>query len=53
MNRKEIGSLTAKGGFLNEKDICKKFLNYKEDPIAQHWLKIMLLKSSFTSNTSI
>ncbi len=41
MDKKEIGSLTAKDGFLNEKDICKKFLNYKKDLIAQHWLKIM------------
>jgi hypothetical protein len=25
----EIGSATAKGGFANEKDICKKFNNIK------------------------
>lgn len=29
MDRKEIGSMTAKGGFLNESDICKKFLNLR------------------------
>ena len=27
MNRKEIGSMTAKEGFLNESDIAKKLLN--------------------------
>jgi len=37
----EIGSATAKGGFANEKDICKKFNNWKRDNEAQLWLKIM------------
>lgn len=37
----EIGSTTAKGGFANEKDICKKFNNWKKDIEAQIWLKIM------------
>jgi len=37
----EIGSATAKGGFANEKDICKKFNNWKKDSEAQIWLKIM------------
>ena len=41
MNKQELGSLTAKGGFLNEKDICHKFLNYQTDKVAQHWLEIM------------
>ncbi|MFZ4800062.1 MAG: type II restriction endonuclease [Bacteroidia bacterium] len=41
MNKKEIGSMTAKGGFINESDICKKFLNYKNDNEAQVWLEIM------------
>lgn len=37
----EIGSQTAKGGFANEKDICVKFNNWREDKEAQIWLKIM------------
>lgn len=37
----EIGSTTAKGGFANEKDICKKFNNWEKDIEAQIWLKIM------------
>ncbi len=37
----EIGSTTAKGGFANEKDICRKFNNWKKDIEAQIWLKIM------------
>jgi len=41
MNKAEIGSMTAKGGFINEKDICKKFLGYKCDDEAQTWLSIM------------
>jgi hypothetical protein len=41
MNKREIGSLTAKGGFINEANICKKFLNYKNDQEAQTWLSIM------------
>ncbi|MBF0412235.1 MAG: type II restriction endonuclease [Desulfamplus sp.] len=41
MNKREIGSMTAKGGFINESDICKKFLNYKKDNEAQVWLEIM------------
>lgn len=41
MNRKVIGSLTAKEGFRNEKEIAKKFNNWKEDKTAQTWLKIM------------
>lgn len=41
MNKREIGSRTAKGGFINEVDICKKFINYKNDMDAQSWLNIM------------
>ncbi len=37
----EIGSTTAKGGFANEKDICRKFNDWKKDEEAQIWLKIM------------
>jgi hypothetical protein len=36
-----LGSQTAKGGFANEKDICKKFSNWQHDEDAQKWLKIM------------
>jgi hypothetical protein len=35
------GSQTAKGGFKNERDIVAKFNNWKQDKIAQDWLKIM------------
>lgn len=41
MSNFEIGSATAKGGFANEKAICKKFNNWKNDAEAQTWLKIM------------
>ena len=41
MNKTEIGSETAKGGFANEKDICKKFNKWKKDKEAQSWLKVM------------
>jgi len=41
MNKAEIGSMTAKGGFINEADICNKFLNYKNDKEAQLWLEVM------------
>jgi hypothetical protein len=37
----EFGSRTAKGGFANEKAICQKFNNWKNDKVAQTWLKIM------------
>ncbi len=37
----EFGSRTAKGGFANEKAICKKFNNWREDEDAKLWLKIM------------
>lgn len=41
MNKREIGSLTAKGGFINETDICNKFINHRSDQEAQAWLSIM------------
>ena len=41
MNKQEIGSMTAKGGFINEADICDKFVDYKNDTEAKSWLKIM------------
>lgn len=41
MNKQEIGSMTAKGGFINEADICNKFINYKNDNEAKAWLSIM------------
>jgi hypothetical protein len=41
MDKKELGSKTAKGGFANEKSICKKFNSYQHDNEAQEWLKTM------------
>lgn len=41
MSNFEIGSLTAKGGFANEKKICEKFNNWNSDNEAKLWLKIM------------
>ena len=41
MNLNSKGSLTAKNGFNNEKDIVLKFNNWEEDFEAQEWLKIM------------
>ena len=41
MNKREIGSTTAKGGFANEKSICRKFNNWGKDKDAQSWLEIM------------
>ncbi len=41
MNKSELGSMTAKGGFANEEAICKKFNLWKKDREAQLWLKIM------------
>jgi len=31
MNKIELGSKTAKGGFANEKAICRKFNSWKKD----------------------
>ncbi|MEW6619584.1 MAG: hypothetical protein AB1422_09690 [bacterium] len=41
MNKTKLGSETAKGGFANEKAICKKFNDWEKDIEAQKWLKIM------------
>ena len=41
MNKAETGSKTAKGGFKNEGDICKKFSNYMHDEEAKMWLRKM------------
>jgi len=41
MTKQEIGSMTAKGGFINEADICNKFINYQNDNDAQSWLLAM------------
>jgi hypothetical protein len=41
MNKTELGSKTAKGGFANEKAICKKYNSWRKDIEAQEWLKIM------------
>ena len=39
--RRQIGSRTAKGGFANEKEICKKFNSFRKDKEAKEWLAIM------------
>lgn len=36
--RARIGSLTAKGGFLNEKDICDIFNSWEKSELAKEWL---------------
>lgn len=36
------GSLTARNGFQNERDVATKFNNWKKDPDAKKWLKIMM-----------
>ncbi len=41
MTQSEIGSLTAKGGFINERDVCLKFSNFKNDSVSQDWLSVM------------
>ncbi|MFK5975955.1 MAG: type II restriction endonuclease [Sulfurovum sp.] len=41
MTKTQIGSLTAKGGFLNEADICNKIVDFKNDNEARLWLEIM------------
>ena len=41
MEKSELGSKTAKGGFANEKAICEKFDNWKNDNESQQWLTIM------------
>jgi len=41
MDKQNIGSMTAKGGFANEEDIKNKFLNWQSDTDAQKWLMQM------------
>ncbi|CAD6491670.1 MAG: R.HinP1I restriction endonuclease [Candidatus Argoarchaeum ethanivorans] len=41
MDKTELGSKTAKGGFTNEKAICKKFNKWKKDKETQERLEIM------------
>ena len=40
-NLAQIGSMAAKNGFKNEKDVVNKFNNWKNDYDAKEWLKIM------------
>lgn len=40
----ELGSQTARNGFKNEKDICSKFENWRNDEEAKKWLLIMQYK---------
>ncbi len=37
----KLGSRTAKGGFRNEQDVIDRFNNWKNDRLAQGWLKVM------------
>lgn len=37
----ELGSQTAKNGFKNEQDICKRFCDWQNDEVSQSWLVIM------------
>ncbi|MCL2599153.1 MAG: type II restriction endonuclease [Firmicutes bacterium] len=41
IDKKLLGSSTAKGGFANEKDVCQRFENWVTDIVAQEWLQIM------------
>ena len=41
MDKRRLGSKTAKGGFKNEKDIIARFNNWKSDETAQNWLVTM------------
>jgi len=41
MDKAKLGSKTAKDGFANEKNIIKKFNEYKTDPDAKKWLEAM------------
>ena len=40
-SKSETGSRTAKGGFINEVDVCDKFIDYKNDDEAKAWLSTM------------
>jgi hypothetical protein len=44
MDKRELGSKTAKGGFKNEDEVVAKFNNWKEDKISQDWLIAMNYK---------
>lgn len=50
MNKKLLGSQTAKGGFANEHSIVAKFNNWLNDNEAQIWLQIMGYNLSSISN---
>jgi hypothetical protein len=41
MDKKLLGSQTAKGGFANEHNVVAKFNEWKNDVDAQNWLQIM------------
>lgn len=41
MDKRKLGSKTAKGGFKNENEVIFKFNNWKEDKTAQDWLTAM------------
>ena len=41
MDKKDLGSKTAKAGFQNEKDVVDTFNHWKTNKTAQNWLKIM------------
>lgn len=41
MNLVELGSQTARNGFLNEADVAERFNNWKNHEEAQTWLQIM------------
>lgn len=41
INLEKLGSDTAKNGFKNEDDVIERFNNWKNDTIAQDWLKSM------------
>jgi len=41
MDRIDLGSRTARGGIANEREIVRKFNNWREDEQAKEWLRIM------------
>lgn len=52
LRRQQIGSMTAKGGFINEENICEKFLNFREDVDAQKWLRLMSYQPAMVKEMS-
>ncbi len=46
MNKAQVGSRTAKGGFALEKEVVGKFTDWKNDEDARNWLKEMGVESS-------